>query len=240
MKTDTMNHTTEDTMDMTNTINIIDTIDTANAIDDIRRLFLAELTATPAGRRHLLSISVDAEEGDEGEIFEQLADIVEDPKLRRIVVRHRDDEARHAQLFRDCLSRLGLDQVPTPDEMKIVRRIADATGGFEQGVHSAADVVATYAMLLAIEERGVEQFPLIADAFDAVDPETAAVYRRVARDERGHVRYCETIGRHYAGSDEAWRQAVAEARVVEASVFLEVGLCNLAYCAARGWTTSVS
>jgi rubrerythrin len=149
---------------------------------DIRTTFLAQLVATPAGRRHMLSISVDAEEGDEGGLFDQLADFVDDPKLRSIVERHRDDESRHAQLFRGCLSRLGLEMQPVPDELKLIRQIADATGGAERGVHTADDVVATYAMLLAIEERGVEQFPHIADAFRSVDTDTAEVYLRVARE----------------------------------------------------------
>jgi hypothetical protein len=86
-----------------------------------------------------------------------------------------------------------------------------------------ADVVAIYALLLAIEERGVERFPLIAEAFRPYDPETADTYLRLARDERGHVKYCQTIGRHHAKTAEAWDAAVAEARALEAQVFLEVG-----------------
>lgn len=201
---------------------------------DPRADFLSELVATSAGRQHMLSIAVEAEEGDEGHIFDQLADCVDDPKLRSLVVRHRDDEVRHAALFRGCLDRLGLEPVPIPDGVKLIRQIAAAVGGVERGVHTVDDVVATYAMLLAIEERGVEQFPLIADAFRTVDPETSEVYLRVARDERGHVRYCETIGRHYAG-DGVWQQAVAVARALEAAAFEATTLANLEYCIEQGW-----
>ncbi len=202
---------------------------------DIRNAFLQQLVATSDGRQHMLSVSVDAEEGDEGGIFEQLAEVVDDPQLRQLVERHREDEVRHAQLFRACLSRLGLEKVPVPDELKIIRQIADAVGGGRQGVRGANDVMMTYALLRAIEERGVEQFPLIADAFRRVDPETADVYMSVARDERGHVRYCEQIGRHYAPDQATWEQALTDARALEAAAFTRAGLANLAYCGERGW-----
>lgn len=184
--------------------------------------------------QHMLSVSVEAEEGDEGGIFAQLADWFDDSRLRRIVERHRDDEDRHAQLFRDCLGRLGLQKSSVSDDLQLIRRIADATGSGE-GIRSADDVVASYALLLAIEKRGVEQFPLIADAYRPVDPETAEVYLRVARDERGHVRYCEMIGRSFAEDDITWERAVARARALEATAFLEVGVANLSYCGERGW-----
>jgi uncharacterized ferritin-like protein (DUF455 family) len=151
------------------------------------------------------------------------------------VERHRDDETRHARLFRGCLTRLGLELQPVPDELRIISQVADTAGGLERGVRTADDVVATYALLLAIEERGVERFPLIADAFRAVDPETAEVYLRVTRDERGHVRYCETIGRHYAADEATWQTAVTGARALEEAAFVDVGLATMTYCAGQGW-----
>jgi len=129
----------------------------------------------------------------------------------------------------------GAQFCPNPLNSRCSRQIADGSGGFERGVHTAEDVVATYAMLFVIEKRGVEQFPFLAEAFRAVDPQTADTYERVARDERGHVRFCETIGRHYAADEETWQSAVARARVLEESAFMAVGAANLAYCAERGW-----
>ena len=205
---------------------------------DPRTSFLTQLLTTPAGRQHMLSISVDAEEGDETGIFDRLADVVDDPKLVRIVERHRDDEVRHAALFRGCLDRLGLEKQEIPAELKIIHQIGEARGGAERAIETPDDVVAVYAMLLAIEDRGVEQFPAIAEAFRPHDPDTADTYLRVARDERGHVRYCETVGRHYAGDDETWRAAVATARAVEAEAFVGVGLANVGYCADRGWVSA--
>jgi rubrerythrin len=201
--------------------------------EDARRRFLAQLAATAMGRRHLLSLAVEAEEADETGIFDQLADAVDDPKLRRLVERHRDDEVGHARLFRDCLDRLGLEMQSVPDELRIIRRIAGTSGG-RSGVRTTEDVVATYALLLAIERRGVEQFPIIAEAFRPVDPETADVYLRVARDERRHTRYCETIGRHYAADEDAWQTMVGLTRAVEAQAFAAVSVDNVSYCAQQG------
>ena len=207
---------------------------------DTRAAFLAQLATTSAGRQHMLSIAVDAEEGDEGGIFDQLADVVDDPKLRRIVERHRDDEVRHARLFRDCLDRLGLEKRAVPEELQIIRRIARgagdaATTGPRGGVRTSADVVATYALLHAIELRGVEQFPVIAAAFRPIDPETADVYLQVARDERGHVRYCETIGRHYATDDDEWQTLLELTRALESQAFDAVTTEDVVYCIDQGW-----
>src|SRR4051812_33350459 len=63
--------------------------------EGIGRAFLHQLLAVPEGRQLMLSISVDAEEGDESGIFDQLAELVDDPALRRVVETHRDDEVRH-------------------------------------------------------------------------------------------------------------------------------------------------
>jgi rubrerythrin len=199
--------------------------------------FFDQLAATSEGRQHLLSIAVDAEEGDEGAIFDQLQTLVDEPKLKRLVQRHQQDEVRHAQLFRDCLARLGLEKRPLPDELKLIRQIGLKTGRADQPLETSDDIVRTYALLLAIEERGVEQFPAIAAAFERVDAETAETYRQVASDEQRHTRYCETIGRRYAASEDAWQQAVAEARELESEAFAEAGVANFTYCASEGLLT---
>jgi hypothetical protein len=61
------------------------------------------------------------------------------------------------------------------------------------------------------------------------------VYLRVARDERGHVRYCERIGRHMADDDGAWASMVAAIAPIEDRAFHAVSRDNVAYCISRGW-----
>ena len=203
-----------------------------------REDFLHRLTATPQGREHMLRIAVDAEEGDEGGIFDLLATMVDEPRLQRLVVRHRDDEVRHASLFRACLDRNGFEMAPVPDQLRIIRRIADHLGGSKPGTTPREFVLNIYALLCVIEQRGVERFPLIAAAFRAVDPETADTYLAVAEDERRHIQYCAAIGRHYATTDAEWELAVEHARSIEAAAFQATDLAHVAYVTEHGLSTA--
>jgi rubrerythrin len=196
--------------------------------------FLRALLTTPAGREHLLSIAVDAEEGDEAGLFDQIADAVDVPELRRVVETHRDDELRHARLYRECLARNGYTKRELPSSLSLIDQLRDGVEDPAPTLHTADDIMWFYALLYVIEERGVERFPLIADAFERHDPETAETYRRVARDERGHIRYCERIGRHYAASDDAWAEAVAVSREIEAAAFARAERAQLTYCVQQG------
>ena len=170
-------------------------------------------------------------------MFGQLEGLVDDPKLRTIVRRHRTDEERHARLFRGCLERLGPGEAAGPrrdaDHPPDRGRIRPAT---ERALRTADDALGAYALLFAIEERGVEQFPLIADAFRAVDPETAAVYEQVARDERGHLLLLPEAGpplRRRRGdlagggrpSPGRWRRRPSSRSASRTST----------YCAEQGW-----
>lgn len=196
--------------------------------------FIAALAATPEGREHLLNIAIDAEEGDEAGRFDQVAALVDVPELRRVVIAHQDDEARHARLYRECLARNGYTKRDLPSFLSLISQVAEGADDPDRPVETTEDLVSFYALLLAIEQRGVERFPHLADAFEPYDPETAATYRRVTRDERGHIRYCERIGRHYAGSDEVWAAAVADGRAREAQAFLLAGLAQVQYCVEQG------
>jgi hypothetical protein len=93
----------------------------------------------------------------------------------------------------------------------------------------------TFAILLAIETRGVEQFPRIGAEFRRLgDAATADTFDEVARDERGHVRSCASLGRRYAPDDATWEEAVARARTAEASAFETVGLATLVHAVRSG------
>jgi rubrerythrin len=196
--------------------------------------FLRAVLTTPAGREYVLSIAVDAEEGDEAGLFDQIADAVDVPELRRVVETHRDDERRHAGLYRECLRRNGYTKRVLPASLGFIHQLGGGAGQPVPRLRTAEDILWFYALLHAVEERGVERFPLIADAFERHDPETADTYRRVTRDERGHVRYCQRIGRHYAGSDEVWEQALAGARQLEAAAFARASQAQFAYCVEEG------
>ncbi len=206
----------------------------------LRRAVLQTLLATPEGRAHILSLMVAAEEGDEAGVFDRLIERTDDPKLRAAIAAHKADEQRHAGLYRACLARNGLALDEVPDTLLVIRQVARTAGGsFARGdvdaIATDADVMNTYALLLAIEERGVEQFPLIGAAFRRIgDHETADTFDAVTRDERRHTRVCRTIGRRHALDDATWEQAVAHFRRVESTAFGRVGLAALRHAWQRG------
>jgi rubrerythrin len=210
----------------------------------VMHFFLSRVLRSPEGRAHMLNVAIEAEEGDEAGVFDQLIATLEDPKLRSMVTKHRDDELRHAGLFRDCLTRTGVTPRPLPDRLRLIRSVARRAGGAfaasaESGnashLRTSEDVMNTYALLLAIEKSGVQRFPILAAEFREHDSETADTFLLVARDEARHVKYCEAIGRRYAPSEEAWRRAVQTYARAEQSALREVSLANVAYCVRRGF-----
>jgi rubrerythrin len=210
----------------------------------IGRSFLRSLVSHPAGRAHILSLMVAAEEGDEAGVFDQLIRRADDPELEKLVRRHKEDESRHAAMYRACLSRNGLELQAVPDELLIIRRVGREAGGIFAGgvdarsperIASREDVMNTYALLLAIEQRGVQRFPLIGAEFRRMgDHETADTFDRVTADERRHVKYCQAIGRRYAADDATWERAVAKYRRVEARAFKQVGRATILYAVKHG------
>lgn len=196
---------------------------------------LRQLVASPAGQAHVLSLAVVAEEGDELGFFDMVAEAVDEPRLARLVRHHQSDEQRHAKMYRGCLARLGLELQEVPDELRFIRQLRHyLPDGFEVGVHSPAAIAGTYALLYAVEKRGVEQFPLIAEAWRPVDAETADTYLTVTEDERRHIRFCDTVGRHFAADETAWHQAVDQAHEVEQATFEAVRQADIAYTTEQG------
>lgn len=210
----------------------------------LRKAFMRRMVSTPRGRQHILSLMVAAEEGDESGVFDALATRADDDELQKLVRVHQEDERVHAQLYRDCLTRTGLEYVTVPDELMIIRRIGREAGGvFAEGIASGnseplrtrADVMNTYALRLAIEQRGVQQFPLIGAEFRHLgDHQTADVFDRVTKDEARHVRYCKAIGRRYAESDAQWQQAVETFARIEDRAFKAVGITTIAHALETG------
>src|SRR5260221_2414676 len=210
----------------------------------LRRAFFRRLVSTPEGRAHVLNLMINAEEGDEAGVCDQLQRVVDAPKTRKVIARHQADEREPASLYRACLERNGVEPEPVPHELMIIRRVALAAGGAfaagaggqsAEGIATREDVANTYALLLAIEERGVQQFPLIGQEFRRIgDRETADTFDRVAKDEARHTRYCHAIGRRYAADDRAWDRAVERYRAIEDRAFKQGGLAGIAYAIERG------
>jgi len=190
---------------------------------DIFLQFWSRLAATPQGRRHIYSFVIAAEEGDEHGVFDLLAERIENMELKKLVRVHQADEERHAGLFKACLERMGATQETIPPELLIIRRMGGKFGD------NNADAIELYAMLRAIEVRGVEQFPIIADALRPYDSFGADTFLAVAADEKKHVGFCDRIGSREARSEAVWQAAVAKYEEIEKFAFLEHGIVSLRY-----------
>lgn len=186
--------------------------------------FFDRLAASPRGRVFILKFLVGAEEGDEAGVFDQLLARVDDPELRELVRRHRDDELRHAQVFRECLARQPIAGDDVPDPLGIIPFIDRELGGFMAAfVGDRRSVMEAYVLLQVIEERGVEQYPKIAEAIAPYDRESAETIQQVAGDELRHIKYAKAIGKRYAPDAATHASTLARFRTAEARGFAANG-----------------
>ena len=207
-------------------------------VETLQRTFLARLVATPRGRAHLLNQVADAESNGESTIFDSALALVDDPELRRFIARHAADEVEHARAFTERRDAQGVDIGPAPTHLRVVDRIDRKLGGFfARGVRSRRDVMDAYLVLQVVEERACTQFPLFSRVFRDVEPETAALFDRVQRDEERHLKYCHAISRRYAPSEAVRRSTLAEMRAVESECFAENSRAGLAWVLDRGYAS---
>lgn len=201
------------------------------------RLFLSRLVANRRGRAFLLSFMADAEESDEGAFDALVASAEASPELQKMVQRHGEDEARHARMLRECLARVAVVPEPLPPALRYIDRLDRLTdGNFRRGFlerDGAVGVMKVYALLQVVEERGVLQFPLIARAMAAVDPETAHVIDAIVADEKRHVLYARALTQRYAPDAGTLARALEVFRALEARAFAEHGRDFLVHAAAH-------
>src|SRR5262245_11142929 len=190
----------------------------------IQRRFHDRLAASPRGRVFILKFLVAAEAGDEAGVFDHLLARVEDPALQAMVRKHRDDELRHADVFRACLGRQGIAAAEVPEPPGIIQRIDREVGGFAEAfLADRTGVMEAYVLLGVIEERGVAEYPVIAGAIAPYDPEVAAVIQAVADEETRHVRYAKAISARYAPDPDVLAATYLRFRAAEARAFAQQG-----------------
>lgn len=198
-------------------------------------LFLKRLVATPPGRAFLLNFMADAEVSDEGMVFDELLSRVDDPVLHRMVRVHGDDEKRHYAMLRACVDKTGVVPGPVPSELRIANEMDRQLGGIALSfVEGRGSVMEAYVLLLVLEERAVRQFPHIARALAAVDPESAEVVAEVLRDEQRHVLYARAISKKFAPDAATLDAAVTHFRDVERRVYAEHGRAMMRHAVRHG------
>ena len=197
--------------------------------------FMRRMLASPEGRAHLLSQTAEAESSGEARIFDQALARVDDPELQRLIGRHRADELRHEQLFRDRL-RATMTVVPAvPAELRLIDRLDQKLGSIlERTITDDRGVLEAYCLLQALEERAVTQFPVMAAALEPVDPESARVFREVLEDEKRHLLYCVAVAKRYAASEAERLEVLSLMRAAETEAFAENQRANLAFALERG------
>jgi rubrerythrin len=143
-------------------------------------------------------------EADGGADIGSAAGKVADEELRGHLLRHTEDELRHARLFADRAAALRRSVVVPPelehdaesDQYDLSRgrpaTEVDAHGFFTAGLLDELGEVAYVAMLHEAEKRAAQLFAVHAD-LTAHDPETQAVFDEILRDEKYHVAYTRTI-----------------------------------------------
>jgi rubrerythrin len=119
------------------------------------------------------------------------AELTDDPRLRRLFFRHALDEARHAQAFRAAARRLSPDAAQLGSEYNLIH----AT---RQNLFQELGLYRFVAFVFLAERRGEAQFRALRRHF-AARPELAALFERIARDERFHVAYSQRLL-------ESWRR----------------------------------
>jgi rubrerythrin len=142
-----------------------------------------------AGRRARKLLRFADTEADGGRDLARAAEVTRDPLLRRLYLRHAQDEERHAHLFRargrELLRSSSRGAGPAPFEANF---FAPGERGLDDlRVESDRDE-SLLAFLHLSEEAAARRFVVYQQAL-AHDPATRDVFRRILHDEAFHMSY---------------------------------------------------
>jgi rubrerythrin len=141
---------------------------------------------TDAHRRARKLLRFAETEADGGRDLSRAAELTRDPSLRRLFLRHAEDEQRHADLFR----RRGRDLLTASPRRSTFE--ANWLSPGERGLDTLQVDAETDESLLAFlhlsEKAAAGRFALYGQVLDC-DPDTRAVFARVLEDEAFHMNY---------------------------------------------------
>src|SRR5688500_8025215 len=89
---------------------------------------MRQVVRTPEGRALLLAQTADTEDNGEAALFDQAEALVDDPRFRKMIARHKADEIEHGRLFRECAERQGVPVHPVPRELKMLEHLDTECG----------------------------------------------------------------------------------------------------------------
>src|SRR5713101_2584013 len=135
--------------------------------------------------RKLLTFSETEAEG--GRDISRAAELTRDPALRRLYLRHAEDEARHAELFRRR-GRSLLAGLPRRGEVAEVNWLTPGERGLDDLRVDERNEETLLAFLHLSEKAAVVRFNVYLDVLRG-DPDTGAVFARILEDEAFHMSY---------------------------------------------------
>jgi hypothetical protein len=141
--------------------------------------------ADPHRRARKLLSFAETEAGG-GRDLSRAAEITRDPSLRRLFLRHAEDERRHADLFR-LRGRELLSAAPRRSRFE-ARWLAPGERGLDELRVDAETDESLLAFLHLSEKAAAGRFALYGQVLDR-DPETRSVFARVLEDEVFHMTY---------------------------------------------------
>lgn len=189
----------------------------------LNRRFLRSVVRDHGTMNFFLQTSANEEGNGEGMVFERVKKFVDGP-IAKLVDTHAADEVRHeAMILAQLERRGGLGTTVIPDGFAVVERMAKEAGNiFDREFADAEDAAQAYFLLYAVERRAIERFTLMLEALEELgDLELADLYRRIAKDERVHMRYCVAATRAMVPDDAKWTAMRDRFVELEAKVFTE-------------------
>jgi hypothetical protein len=166
------------------------------AVDAIKRHALAVSARSRKAQTQVLQEYLWIEEGAEAIALDRIPP--EAPWLAKLVSRQLEDETRHAKLLRARLAELGVSQTrPPPSILRVKLWWLDRVCAPYMDKFAAGRVVVLLAVAAQLETTGVRMFERHLAVLDEVAPAdpTGDVLRSILRDERRHMKSCNSAAR---------------------------------------------
>ncbi len=166
-----------------------------HAVDAIKRHALALSVRSQRAQTQVLQEYLWIEEGAEAIALGRIPP--EAPWLARLVGRQLEDEARHARLLRARLAELGAELKPPPSILRVKLWFLDRVCAPYLDRFAAGRVVVLLAVAAQLEATGVRMFERHLGVLEQLAPDdpTGELLRSILRDERRHVKSCNSAAR---------------------------------------------
>lgn len=129
------------------------------------------------------------------------------PRAALVLVKHRKDEQRHADMLTRRMAELGLPTTRSQERCEQLKALYD-----DMAPVSTSD---KYQVLQIIEETAAKNYAEIAEWLRPIDPESATLFDSMVHDEAAHIRYCEAATRELGGAPRLTRYRDIYAHPIE-------------------------